>query len=143
MDDETKAYMGFGCATAIGAVGLICLCLWGRPHYQVYEQTLHGKAKLAEAESSRQIATQEAHAKLESSKMLAQAEVERARGVAQANEIIGKSLEGNEAYLRYLWIQGLQEGKNEVIYVPTEANLPILEAGRGVAKGKELRGEKP
>ncbi len=30
----------------------------------------------------------------------------------------------------YLWINGLELNKNAVIYVPTEANLPILEAGR-------------
>ncbi len=51
-------------------------------------------------------------------------------GVARANEIIGKSLEGNEAYLRYLWINGLEQNPNAVIYVPTEGSLPILEAGR-------------
>lgn len=62
--------------------------------------------------------------------MLAAAEVERAKGVAEANRIIGESLKNNEGYLRYLWIQGLQDGSSEVIYVPTEASLPILEATR-------------
>lgn len=63
--------------------------------------------------------------------LLAEAEIERAKGVAEANRIIGESLKGNEAYLRYLWIQGLQEGSTpQVVYVPTEAGLPILEAGR-------------
>jgi hypothetical protein len=56
--------------------------------------------------------------------------VERAIGVAEANEIIGESLRENEAYLRYLWINGLHDGSSEVIYIPTEANLPILEAVR-------------
>lgn len=129
-----KTEYKLGTAGVILVVGLICVGMWGCPHYHVYEQTMRGRAALAEAESSKQIATTEAHAKKESAKLLAEAEVERARGVAQANEIIGKSLEGNEAYLRYLWIQGLQEGKNEVIYIPTEANLPILEAGNGVRK---------
>jgi len=55
----------------------------------------------------------------------AEAEVERARGVAEANDIIAGSLEGNEEYLRYLWINGLQTNQMQVIYVPTEANLPI------------------
>ena len=61
----------------------------------------------------------------------------RAKGVAAANKIIGDSLHGNEAYLRYLWIDGLREhGKGAaVIYVPTEAGLPILEAGRGASAG--------
>lgn len=87
-----------------------------------------GKAELAQAEQNRQIAVKEAQAKLDSAKKLAEAEIERAKGVAEANKIIGDSLKGNDAYLRYLWIQGLQDGSSEVIYIPTEANLPILEA---------------
>lgn len=98
------------------------------PHYTVYTQRLEGEAELARADANRQIAVREAAAKKESAVMLAEAEVARARGVAEANEIIGASLRENEAYLRYLWIQGLQDGSSEVIYVPTEANLPILEA---------------
>lgn len=89
-----------------------------------------GKSELARAESNRQIRTLEAKAQLESSKHLADAEVVRARGVAEANQIIGRSLQENEAYLRYLWIQGLQTNQMQVVYVPTEANLPILEAGK-------------
>jgi regulator of protease activity HflC (stomatin/prohibitin superfamily) len=87
---------------------------------------------LAQAEYSRRIAVAEAQAKKDSAKLLAEAEVERAQGVAKANKIIGDSLKGNEAYLRYLWIDGLKESskQGEVIYVPTEAGLPILEAGR-------------
>lgn len=100
-------------------IAAIVLCMWGYPKYRVYSQTLRGEAQLREAEYTRQIATLDA-----------QAEVERAKGVSEANEIIGKSLEGNEAYLRYLWVQGLQDGSSEVIYVATEANLPILEATR-------------
>lgn len=66
----------------------------------------------------------------EAAQHLAQAEIERAKGVAEANKIIGDSLKGNEAYLRYLWIHSLENTQNSVIYVPTEANLPILEAGK-------------
>ena len=67
---------------------------------------------------------------MESAELLAQAEITRAKGVAQANKIIGDSLKENEAYLRYLWINGLESNNPTVIYVPTEAGLPILEAGR-------------
>ena len=105
-------------------------CCWSYPQYNVYKQRLAGEASLREAESSRQIAVEEAKAKLESAAMLAEAEVEQAKGVAEANAIIGDSLKDNESYLRYLWIKGLQDGSSEVIYVPTEANLPILEAVR-------------
>jgi len=44
---------------------------------------------------------------------------------------IGNSLKDNEAYLRWLYIEALKEKQGaEVIYVPTEAGLPILEAGK-------------
>lgn len=123
-----KSWVLIVIAAAVLTCGLIAGGCWAHPRYQVYSQELAGKAKLAEAESSRQIAVFEAKAKKESAAMLAEAEVERAKGVAAANEIIGKSLQGNEAYLRYLWIQGLQDGSSEVIYIPTETNLPLLEA---------------
>lgn len=130
MDKETKAV--FSVVTVVGTlvIGFIAFCMWGCPHYQVYEQTLAGEAELAKASYSKKVQIQDAEAKLESAKSLAAAEVERAKGVAKANEIIGSSLKDNEEYLRYLWIHQLSEGKNDVIYVPTEANLPILEAGK-------------
>ena len=103
---------------------------WIWPRYRVWQRDLAGQAELAEAEWNRKIAIAEAAAKAESASHLASAEVTRAKGVAEANKIIGESLRENEAYLRYLWIQGLQDGDSEVIYVPTEANLPILEATR-------------
>lgn len=111
-------------------LALIILTLWGCPKYNVYEQTMTGKAELQRAIQNRQIAVQEAQAKAESAKSLADAEVTRAYGVAKANQIIGKSLEGNEVYLHYLWLQGLETTKDQIIYVPTEANLPILETNR-------------
>ena len=58
----------------------------------------------------------------------AEIEVARAQGVAKSNEIIANSI--TEGYLRYRWIEGLQTKEKTVIYVPTETNLPLLEAGR-------------
>ena len=100
------------------------------PIYSVWQQRLAGEAELARADSNRKIAILEAQAKQESAKSLAEAEIIRARGVAEANKIIGSSLDQNESYLRYLWIQSLNSNGKEVIYVPTEANLPILESQR-------------
>ena len=113
-------------------VAVIIMLMVVLPLYGVWQKELAGKAELKQAEWNRQILIQEANAKKESSKLLAEAEIERAKGVAEANRIIGNSLEENEAYLRYLWIQGLHDGSSEVIYVPTEANLPVLEATRGM-----------
>ncbi len=98
--------------------------------YNVWRSGLAGEAELKQADWNRQIAIREAAAKKESATLLADAEIERAKGVAQANKIIGDSLQNNEAYLRYLWIDNLHSTSNQVIYVPTEANLPILEAKR-------------
>lgn len=113
-----------------GSLLLIGGCMAGMPRYLVWEQGQSGKAELAKATFNRQIKIQEAEATLEAAHHLANAEVERAKGVAQANKIIGSSLKDNEEYLRYLWIHNLEAGKSDVIYVPTEAGLPILEAGK-------------
>lgn len=120
---------------AISAMIVLFVCIWAymsfaSPCLHVWQQSKLGEAELARAESNRQIATCEAQAKKESAKALADAEVIRAEGVAKANKIIGDSLTGNEGYLRYLWIQGLQTNQMQVVYVPTEANLPILETTR-------------
>jgi len=79
----------------------------------------------------------EAHAKFEASIELAKADTVRARGIAQSNQIIGQSLKGNPEYLTWLYIDNLKETQNQIIYVPTEASLPILEAGKLSSFGKD------
>lgn len=69
----------------------------------------------------------------------AEIEVARAEGVANSNKIIAGSI--SESYLRYRWIEGLQTNQMMVIYVPTEANLPIMEAGRWGSVDKILEGQ--
>jgi hypothetical protein len=117
--------------TATLVVVVVLLLFAGWPLYSVWQRGLAGEAELKQANWNRQIKIREAEATEESAKHLAKAEVERAKGVAQANAIIGESLHNNEAYLRWLWIEGTKEHQGKVIiYVPTEGNLPILEAGR-------------
>jgi len=116
------------------AAVFVVVAMWGLPQYKIYRLELRGQAELKEAEWSKQILIEEAKAQMESASMYAQAEVERAKGVAEANKIIGESLKDNEGYLRYRWIQGLHNETAEVIYVPTEAGLPILEAGRNMQR---------
>jgi len=115
---------------AVGGVLVVVLLfvgiLWAIPNYKVYSRELNGKAQLKEAEWNRQIAIQEAQALKESAALKANAEVIRAKGIAEANEIIAGSLTDN--YIKYKFVEGLNDGNTEVIYVPTEANLPILEA---------------
>lgn len=113
----------------LGLIGTVILGI-GIPNYRVWANRKQGQAELARAESNRQIKTLEAKALEESAKHMAQAEIIRAHGVAEANKIIGDSLQDGDNYLRYLWIIGLEHKDKEIIYVPTEANLPILEAGK-------------
>lgn len=120
-----------GIVAFIGVVLVGAFGMYGCPRYNVYQQRMEGQAILAHAQSSREVAVAEAKAKMESASLLADAEVARAKGVAAANKIIGESLKGNEDYLRYLWIQNLEGMKDgQVIYIPTEAGMPILEASR-------------
>jgi regulator of protease activity HflC (stomatin/prohibitin superfamily) len=67
---------------------------------------------------------------LQKAKKDAEIMVAKANGVAEANRIISGSI--TEPYLRYLWIDGIKTENNQIIYVPTEACMPILEAGRGL-----------
>ena len=131
MNNMFKAIFGISFVGFL-LMGIISLGLYGCPHYQVYQQRLEGEAELAKATYNRQVKVKEAEATKEAAVNLAQAEIERAKGVAKANEIIGNSLKGNEDYLRYLWIHNMAESKDQIIYIPTEAGLPILEAGRKV-----------
>lgn len=117
----------FGGIVAI--VLLFVLIIWGWQTFRVYSAGQAGKAELAQAEYNRQIKVREAQALKDAALLQAEAEIERAKGIAEANRIIAGSLQGNESYLRYLWIDKLSDNPN-VIYVPTEAGLPILEASR-------------
>lgn len=124
---------GIGIIVILGFFLLVVTILWitvGYPIWTVWDNKKMGEAELARAESNRQIKTLEAKALMESAKHLADAEIIRAKGVAEANKIIGESLKDNEGYLRYLWITNLESSQKEVIYIPTETNLPILEANR-------------
>jgi Tfp pilus assembly major pilin PilA len=128
--------VAIGLLIILGIVGVIAFIAFG-PIYNVWASEMAGKAELAQAQYNRQIAVTEAQAKLESAKSLAAAEVERAKGVAQANQIIGESLKNNEEYLKYLWITDVAGANIDktIVYIPTETNLPILEATRSLKVG--------
>jgi uncharacterized membrane protein YqiK len=108
---------------------IILLGFWGCPKYRVWQQEMEGKAEFAKAEQNRRIKIEEAKANLEAEKLNAEAEVERAKGAAKAIQIENGSI--TEKYIQYLWVRQ-QSNLNDktVIYIPTEGNLPILEASR-------------
>ena len=106
---------------------VIAALMGGYPVYTVWSKGMKGKAALSEADWNRQIAVREAEAAKESAVFKAQADSIRAQGTAIANEIIAQSI--TEEYLRWMWIDQVGDVVDQIIYVPTETNLPILEAG--------------
>ena len=85
---------------------------------------MRGKALLAEAAQTRQILIETAKAEKE-------AAVERAEAIKIIGDIAKKYPEyRNQEYIMAFG-EALKEGRiNQIIYVPTEANIPILEAGK-------------
>jgi hypothetical protein len=128
MSDGLKNFFGVLIAICV-VIGLLVLLMWGYQSFRVYSAGQAGKAELAQAEYNRQIIVRQAQAKLDASTLEAEAAVAHAKGVKESNDIISNSLGGPEGYLRFLYIQMLQDSDNkQVIYIPTEAGLPILEA---------------
>ncbi len=117
-------------ASIVTIITLIFGVLFGYPLYSVWSAEQAGRAEYARAEQNRQIAVQEAKAKMESAELLAEAEIVRAKGLAKANEIVADSLTGKSEYIHYLWIEALKESKDQIIYIPTEAGIPITESTR-------------
>ena len=119
-------------------VAMIVGFLVGWPQYNVYRKQMHGSAAYEQAVQDRRIRVLEAQAALDSAQLTAQAEIARARGTNEANRIMAESLGGPENYLRWSYIHMLEEtagqGDRQVIYIPTEAGMPILEAGRRPAQ---------
>ena len=80
-----------------------------------------------EAKLTAEQRVQQKQFELEQARKDAEIEVARAEGAALAQKIIRETL--SDRYLQYLWIRTLNENQN-VIYVATEANMPIF---KGVA----------
>lgn len=122
-----------------GVIFLLIVLIWGwkfaNSQYQVYQAEQNKKSRIIDAEAElraaefqKRIAVEEALAQKDSAQDLADAEVIRATGVAEANKIIANSI--TDEYVRWLYVDQLDEIDGQIIYVPTEGAIPILEAGR-------------
>lgn len=112
---------------------LLMLWLFWAPLVGPWAAERKGMAEFRQAEQNRMIKVEEAKARNESAEYLAKAEITKAKGVAEANNIMAESLGGPEGYLRWKYIDMLHETgreNNTIVYIPTEATMPILEAGR-------------
>jgi regulator of protease activity HflC (stomatin/prohibitin superfamily) len=108
----------------LGVIGLVTAAiLGGCPQYNVYSARLQGEAVQAQAHGARQALVSQAEAERDAAKM-------RAEAIA----IVGQAAKDFPEYRTQEFIgafaEAMHNGKiNQIIYVPTEANVPILEAG--------------
>jgi len=108
-----------------GSVVAVCLvAAFGWPYYNVWSSSMIGRASLMRAEQEKQIAIEQAKAEMESAKLR-----------AQAIEIVGEASKRYPEYRTQEFIgafgDAIKSGQVEqIIYVPTEANIPIVEANR-------------
>ena len=109
---------------------IIVALMYGIPRYKVWQQEMAGKAEMAKAEQNRRILVEEAKARLEAEKLNAQAEIERARGMAEAMKVENGTL--NETYNQYLFIRTLEKIADkgslpQIIYVPSKGLVPVMD----------------
>src|SRR5690606_37552344 len=100
---------GLTVGLVIAIVAVLLVVLVGFPTYNVYSKQMAGKAAYEEAVQNRRIRVLEAQALLDSATLTARAEIERAKGTNEANRIMAQSLGGPENYLRWSYINMLQE----------------------------------
>lgn len=125
----------------VGIVGLLVIVgiIWALfalgSVYSVWSAHKSGQADLAQAQNEQQIQVAQAKGRLEAAELNKQAEIIDASAVAKSVEIIGQALHNNAGYLQWQWIHMMKErDSGDTIYVPTEASLPILEAGKRTTK---------
>lgn len=116
----------------VGIIGIAAL-MFGLPTYNVWQQEMAGKAEMAKAEQNRRILVEEAKAKLEAEKLNAQAEIERAKGMAEAMKVENGTL--NETYNQYLFIRTLEKLADkgslpQIIYLPSEGMIPVMDLNK-------------
>nr|DAT56272.1 MAG TPA: lysogenization K protein [Caudoviricetes sp.] len=104
-------------------LGLSAAVAFGYPQYKVWEQSKAGEAALAKATQDRQIKVQEA-----------EAEQEAASKQAEANRILGESIRQYPESMEQKWVEAIEKTSNQVIYLPTEASVPITESARMAQK---------
>lgn len=111
---------------------ILSWCLVGYPKWKVWASHQDGLADLTRAKNEQQIQIAKAQSRLDAAGLNKQAAIIEAEAVAQQIQAIGAQLTAHDLYLRWQWIKMMEDrhDQSSTIYVPTEANIPILEAGR-------------
>jgi regulator of protease activity HflC (stomatin/prohibitin superfamily) len=112
-------------------MGVIVWAVYGYPMWRVWAQERAGAADLAQAHMEQQVQVARAKGRLDAAQLNKQAAIVEAEAVSEQIKRIGEQLTSHDLYLKWQWIKMMEEtDNNDVIYVPTEANIPILEATR-------------
>jgi len=131
-DNEVKYWVAFTLKAFAATIAFIYVIILISglisPKINLYKKNTEKQAVIAEQQAKSKAAEYAAKSAVTQAQAKADAEVIRARGLAKAQKIISETL--SPAYLRYLYIEAISGGKGQIIYVPTEGGLPILEAGR-------------
>ena len=103
---------------------LIASLFFVGPMWSVWQQGKSGEAALKRAEQEKQIMIEQAKAEVESAKLR-----------AEAIKIVGKAAQEFPEYrlqeFMAAFADALQNDSiSKIVFVPTEANIPITEAGR-------------
>jgi hypothetical protein len=124
------SHIFFGIGTIIVLILLWQLAFY--PRWKVWAAQQRGLADLAAAKKEQQIQIAKAQSRLDAAALNKQAAIVEAEAVAARIQAIGSQLTEHDLYLRWQWIKMMDDATvdRETIYVPTEANLPILEATR-------------
>lgn len=129
MDDVVTMIIGLWPLLAVVLV-MWAAGLWFFPIYGVWSAHKRGEADLAKAKNEQQIQIAQAHSRYEAADLNKKAAIVEAQAVAEQIKTIGENLSRHDLYLKWQWIKMMEDREGETIYVPTEANLPVLEASR-------------
>ena|SRR5882724_3134800 len=120
-----------GWLTTVAVAAILAWAGYGYPRWRVWASHQAGLADLQRAKNEQQIQIAQAQSRLDAAELNKKAAVIEAQAVALQITEIGQQLTEHDLYLKWQWIKMMEERpKNSIIYVPTEANLPILEATR-------------
>ena len=63
--------------------------------------------------------------------------MEAASKQAEANKILGQSVREYPEAMEQKWVEAIEKTQNQVIYLPTEASVPVTESSRMAVKKQE------
>lgn len=123
--NHERGEVGLGLVITLAVVAAVVLFgafLFIGPQYRVWQQGMEGEAKLMRAKQERQILVTQAQAEKDASQL-------RADAIGIMGAAAKQFPEYREQEFMASFGEALREGHiSQVIYVPTEANIPIMEA---------------